>query len=167
MQVILYRRGVERYEAAEHDIYLAELSADGIRGLPSAIPAVTSIHEPSQARLERVAQDVVGQVIADDTIEPPPDGAPAVAVLDTGVAEDHPLLALTLVAPWVSVVPGVTSAQDGYPQGHGTGKPYRESGGRSRSNACARDSAPVVPVERAAASDSADFLVLRGGPARL
>lgn len=114
-------RGVERYEAAEHDIYLAELSADGIRGLPSAIPAVTSVHEPSQARLERVAQDVVGQVIAADAVEPPPDGAPTVAVLDTGIAEDHPLLALTLIAPGVSVVPGITSAQDGYLQGHGTG----------------------------------------------
>lgn len=114
-------RGIERYEAAEHDIYLAELSADGIRGLPSAIPAVTSVHEPSQARLERVAQDAVGQVISDDAVEPPPEGAPTVAVLDTGIAEDHPLLALTLIAPGVSVVPGITSAQDGYPQGHGTG----------------------------------------------
>lgn len=137
------QRAVERYEAAEHDIYLAELSADGIRGLPSAIPAVTSIHEPSQARLERVAQDVVGQLIADDAVASPPDGAPTIAVLDTGVAEDHPLLALTLVAPGVSVVPGVTSAQDGYPQGHGTGMAgaaaYRELA------AAIAGGGPVVP----------------------
>ncbi|MDQ2761473.1 MAG: S8 family serine peptidase [Actinomycetota bacterium] len=112
---------VERYEAADHDIYLARLSPGGVRLLPTAVPAVTRIHEPSQARLERVAQDVVGQVIADDAIQPPPASAPTVAVLDTGIAEDHPLLERTLVAPGVSVVPGVTSAQDAFPQGHGTG----------------------------------------------
>ncbi|MEJ7786791.1 MAG: S8 family peptidase [Solirubrobacteraceae bacterium] len=112
---------VPRYEAAEHDIYLAQLSPDGIRLIPSAVPAVTSIHEPSQARLERVAHDVVGQVIAADAVQSPSDTAPTVAVLDTGIAEDHPLLELTLVAPGVSVVPGITSAQDGYPHGHGTG----------------------------------------------
>lgn len=112
---------VARYEAADHDIYLARLRPDGIRLLPSVLPAVTSVHEPSQARLERVAQDVVGQVVAADTIDPPAATAPTVAVLDTGVAEDHPLLRRALVAPGVSVVPGITSAQDGYPQGHGTG----------------------------------------------
>lgn len=113
--------GVARFEAADHDIYLAHLSAEGIRLLPTAVPAVTSVHEPSQARLERIAQAVVGQVIADDLIEAPSPTAPSVAVLDTGIAEDHPLLHRTLVAPGVSVVPGVASAQDGYPQGHGTG----------------------------------------------
>jgi hypothetical protein len=113
--------GVARYEAAEHDIYLVELSNDGIRLLPTEVPAVTSIHQPSQARLERVAQDVVGAVIAKDAIAPLPDSALTVAVMDTGIAEDHPLLERTLVAPGVSVVPGITSAQDGYPQGHGTG----------------------------------------------
>jgi hypothetical protein len=112
---------IARYEAAEHDIYLVELSDEGIRLLPTEIPAVTSIHEPSQARLERVAQDVVGSVIAKDAISPPPDSAQTVAVMDTGIAEDHPLLERVLVAPGVSVVPGITSAQDGYPHGHGTG----------------------------------------------
>jgi hypothetical protein len=112
---------VARYEAAEHDIYLAELSPSAIRLIPVEVPAVTGIHEPSQARLERVAQALVGQVIAEDAIQPPPETAPTVAVLDTGIAEDHPLLERTLIAPGVSVVPGITSAQDGYPQGHGTG----------------------------------------------
>jgi hypothetical protein len=111
----------ERYTAAEHDIFLVKLTVDGIRLVPASLPAVTSIREPSQARLERVAHDVVGQVIQDEKVQPPSDAALTVAVLDTGIAEDHPLLERTLVAPGVSVVPGVTSAQDGHPQGHGTG----------------------------------------------
>jgi len=112
---------VARYEASEHDIYLTQLTPNAIRLLPAAIPAVTSIHEPSQARLERVAQDAVAQVVADDAIDAPEAAAPTVAVLDTGIAEDHPLLQRVLVAPGVSVVPGVTSARDGFPYGHGTG----------------------------------------------
>jgi hypothetical protein len=112
---------VARYGAADHDIYLMYLSADAIRVLPNSLPAVTSIHEPSQARLERIARDAVGQIISDDAIQAPGPGAPTVAVLDSGVAEDHPLLERALVAPGVSVVPGILSAQDGYPQGHGTG----------------------------------------------
>jgi hypothetical protein len=113
--------GFARYEATEHDIHLVQLRPDGIRLLPTAVPAVTGIRQPSQARLERVAQDMVGQVIDDDAIPPPSPTASTVAVLDTGIAEDHPLLRRVIVAPGVSVVPGVTSAQDGYPQGHGTG----------------------------------------------
>lgn len=113
---------VTRFEAAEHDIHLVNLAVEGIRLLPVELPAVTSVQEPSQARLERLAHQEVGSVIAADAILPPPANAPTIAVLDTGVAEDHPLLEPTLVAPGISVVPGVTSARDAFlPQGHGTG----------------------------------------------
>ena len=112
---------VLRFEASEHDIYLAGLSGDGVRLIPGELPAVTSLREPSQARLERMAHELVGDVIDDDKIGAPPPDAFSVAVLDTGIAEDHPLLRPTLVAPGVSVVPGITSAQDGHPEGHGTG----------------------------------------------
>jgi hypothetical protein len=110
-----------RYEATDHDIFLVRLPPDAIRRLPTAIPAVMSIRRPSQARLERFAQDVVADAVADGRAQPAPPSAPVVAVLDTGVAEDHPLLEKILVAPGVSVVPGVISAGDGYPGGHGTG----------------------------------------------
>lgn len=113
--------GAARYEAAEHDIYLASLTAEAVRLLPVALPCVTSIQRPSQARLERVAHELVAEAIGDDRIEHPAPNAPIVAVLDTGVAEDHPLIARALIAPGISVVPGVTSAHDAYPHGHGTG----------------------------------------------
>jgi hypothetical protein len=115
------RDSVLGFVAAEHDIYLVALSSDGVRLIPDALPAVTSVREPSQARLERMSHELVGNLIEADKIGPPPPGAFSVAVLDTGMAEDHPLLAPTLVAPGVSVVPGITSAQDGHPEGHGTG----------------------------------------------
>jgi hypothetical protein len=112
---------IERFEAAEHDIYLVQITADGIRQIPDLLPAVTTIRESSQARLEREARRLVGDVVDDDSIDPPDDGAPSIAVLDTGISEGHPLLRRALVAPGVSVVPGVESAQDAYPGGHGTG----------------------------------------------
>jgi Subtilase family len=112
---------VSRFEATDHDIYLVRLRSEGIKRIPFDLQPVTSVRQPSQARLERAAQEKVGSVVASELIEPPPPNSVCVAVLDTGIAEDHPLLERTLVAPGMSVVPGITSAQDGYPQGHGTG----------------------------------------------
>ena len=112
---------LQRFEAAEHDIWLVHLTPAAIRQLPRALPPVTSIHPPSQARLERRAREAVGTAIAEERIDPPASRAACIAILDSGVAEDHPLLREALVAPGVSVVPGVTSAQDAYPGGHGTG----------------------------------------------
>lgn len=112
---------LQRFEAAEHDIWLAHLTPAAIRQLPRALPPVTSIHPPSQARLERRAREAVGTAIAEQRIDPPASRTACIAILDSGVAEDHPLLREALVAPGVSVVPGVTSAQDAYPGGHGTG----------------------------------------------
>lgn len=111
---------VVRFEASEHDIYMAHLSVEGVHLLPAKLPAVTSVHQPSQARLERIARAAVNQVVEADRITPPHDSAPTIAILDSGIAEDHPLIQPVLVAPGASVVPGIATAHDGYPTGHGT-----------------------------------------------
>ncbi len=111
---------IQRFTAAEHDISLVRLRPDDVRSIPSELPFVTRIREPSQARLERQAREAVGAVVSDDRITPPAATAPNIAILDTGIAEDHPLLDAALVAPGESVVPGETSARDAFPGGHGT-----------------------------------------------
>lgn len=56
--------------------------------------------------------------IASFQLTPPPDEAPSVAVLDTGVASAHPLLR-TAIRAALSALPGDASPEDS--EGHGTG----------------------------------------------
>lgn len=110
------RERVHAYRAMEHDIYLAPIRGDALVIMPVQVPDVYRVTPPEVAdvpfMLEHQA-DLLAQ-----GANAPPDNATVVALLDTGVAENHPLLQPGILAPGRSVVVGASSAADTH--GHGT-----------------------------------------------
>ena len=106
------------FTATERDIHLVQLSGGVLLDLPTLAPDVYRVARPANARADRLARDYEGDLGDVERVEAPPPGAVAVTILDTGVAEEHPLLAPLITVPGVSVVPGITSAID--QDGHGT-----------------------------------------------
>lgn len=106
------------FKATERDIHLVRLSGEILLDLPKLAPDVYRVARPAEARVDRIARDYEGDLIDPDRIDPPAPQAAAVAILDTGVAEEHPLLHVAIDHPGLSVVPGVLSAID--EDGHGT-----------------------------------------------
>jgi len=72
---------------------------------------------PPALRDLKLFEDMETSELQSFHLEPPPDDAPSVVVLDTGVATAHPLLEKALL-PSTSIVPGIASPEDSY--GHGT-----------------------------------------------
>jgi hypothetical protein len=128
------------FRATERDIYLVQLSGSVLLDLPRLAPDVYRVARPANARADRLARDYEGELIDADKVKAPPPGTVAVTILDTGVAEEHPLLAPLITVPGVSVVPGVSSAID--QDGHGT----ELAGVAAYGNLAARllDEAPIV-----------------------
>jgi hypothetical protein len=106
------------FRATERDIHLAQLSGEVLLSLPKLAPDVYRVARPADARADRLARDYAGEFVSDDRVDPPPVDAVAVTVLDTGVAEEHPLLKRLIDHPGISVIPNVVSAID--EEGHGT-----------------------------------------------
>ena len=106
------------FQATERDIHLVRLSGQVLLDITKLAPDVYRVARPADARADRLARDHEGDLLDPDRFQPPDVDAPAVAVLDTGVAEEHPLLRQLIRHPGVSVVPGVLSAID--EEGHGT-----------------------------------------------
>ena len=106
------------FVATERDIHLVQLAGSVLLELPSLAPDVYRVARPANARADRLARVYAGELIdAEDVQALPADGV-VVTILDTGVAEEHPLLAPLMTVPGVSVVPGEASAID--KDGHGT-----------------------------------------------
>lgn len=106
------------FTGTERDIHLAHLSGAVLLDITKLAPDVYRVARPADARADRLARDHEGDLVDPDRVEPPTRDATVAAILDTGVAEAHPLLAPLFAAPGVSVVPGVLSAIDR--DGHGT-----------------------------------------------
>lgn len=106
------------FVGTERDIHLVRLSGSVLLDLPNLAPDVYRVARPSEARADRLARDYAGDLVGDATVELESADSAVVAVLDTGVAEEHPLLREVLAARGVSVVPGELSAIDR--DGHGT-----------------------------------------------
>lgn len=106
------------FHGTERDIHLLRLSGEILLDLPKLAPDVYRVARPADARADRLARDFEGHIVDPDRVEPPRSDQTAVAILDTGVAEEHPLLTALIDPPGVSVVPGVLSAID--VEGHGT-----------------------------------------------
>lgn len=106
------------FHGTERDIHLVRLTGEVLLDVTKLAPDVYRVARPADARADRLARDNEGDLVDPDRIETPREEAVAVAVLDTGVAEEHPLLRPLIHQPGVSVVPGVLSATDDV--GHGT-----------------------------------------------
>lgn len=106
------------FKGTERDIHLVRLSGEVLLDITKLAPDVYRVARPADARADRLARDHQGDLVDPDRVEPPSADAAAVAVLDTGIAEEHPLLHPLLDHPGVSVVPGILSAID--EDGHGT-----------------------------------------------
>jgi len=72
---------------------------------------------PQPLRDLRLFDDLSSKDIADFTLKPPPEDAPSIVVLDTGVATAHPLLKPAILTA-TSVQPEISSPEDTF--GHGT-----------------------------------------------
>ncbi|MGH2880917.1 MAG: S8 family peptidase [Solirubrobacteraceae bacterium] len=104
------------FAAAEHDIYLLPLHAAVLRSLPTVIPEVYRVAPPQRVQVPWLVQNQ--HELKLPGCAPPPDDDTVVALLDTGIAERHPLLAPAIHAAGRSVIVGNPDAQDTY--GHGT-----------------------------------------------
>ena len=105
------------FRGTERDIHLVRLSGAILLDLPKLAPDVYRVARPADARADRLARDYAGDIEMHSVVSPEPE-ATVVTVLDTGVAEEHPLLAPLLPQSGVSVVPGELSAID--QDGHGS-----------------------------------------------
>lgn len=106
------------FHGTERDIHLTRLSGEVLLDLPRLAPDVYRVARPANAVSDRLARELEGDLVDPDRVQAPTADQIAVAVLDTGVAEEHPLLRPLLDQPGVSVIPGVLSAIDD--EGHGT-----------------------------------------------
>ncbi|MDW5597320.1 S8 family peptidase [Conexibacter stalactiti] len=105
------------YSATEREICLLTLAGEHLLELPEACPDVYEIREPQQAIVPHLLEPTASQVVAAGG-GVPPNPPVVVAVLDTGIAERHPLLERTIATAGVSVVIDDLSAADR--AGHGT-----------------------------------------------
>lgn len=106
------------FTGTERDIHLAQLSGAVLLDITKLAPDVYRVARPADARADRLARDHEGDLVDPDRVHTPDAQATVATILDTGVAEAHPLLEPVLAAPGISVVPGELSAIDR--DGHGT-----------------------------------------------
>ncbi|MBS1893585.1 MAG: S8 family peptidase [Actinobacteria bacterium] len=107
---------LDPFAATEHDIYMLELSGAALMDLPTQMPDVYHLSPPERPSVPALLDPHTGPAIPE--MVGPDEEATVVAVLDTGVAERHPLLEPALAAPGTSSIPGEESATDQH--GHGT-----------------------------------------------
>lgn len=105
------------FRATEHDIYLIKLSGAALRDLPHQLPEVFHLGPPQRTVVPQMLELQKGELQVPEVGEPP-ENAATVAILDTGVAEAHPLLKPLLLGPGSSSIAGDTQSGDSF--GHGT-----------------------------------------------
>lgn len=109
---------IHHFVATERDIYLLPLLGQVLAALPSLAPEVYRVREAPPGVRGLAAYDAAADLDLVDIAEAPDLSAPTVVILDTGVAEAHPLLEPAIRVPGVSVVVGKPDAHDEH--GHGT-----------------------------------------------
>jgi hypothetical protein len=109
---------VHSFSAMERDVYLLPLPGEVLFQLPVTLPEAYRVVPASPGLRDLLVADLAPELVQPDTAGPPDADAATVVILDTGVAETHPVLAPAMAAPGVSVVVGEASAVDSH--GHGT-----------------------------------------------
>ena len=107
---------LDPFTATEHDIYMLQLTGAALMDLPVEMPDVYHLTPPERPSVPELLNPHTGPGVP--PVDEPDADASTVAVLDTGIAERHPLLATTMLAAGSSSIPGEESAADQH--GHGT-----------------------------------------------
>jgi Subtilase family len=107
---------LDPFTATEHDIYMLQLTGVALMDLPVQMPDVYHLTPPERPSVPELLNPHTGPGVPQ--VDEPDADASTVAVLDTGIAERHPLLATTMLAAGSSSIPGEESAADQH--GHGT-----------------------------------------------
>ncbi len=107
---------LDPFTATEHDIYMLQLTGAALMDLPVQMPDVYHLTPPERPSVPELLNPHTGPGVPQ--VHEPDNDASTVAVLDTGIAERHPLLATTMLAAGSSSIPGEESAADQH--GHGT-----------------------------------------------
>jgi hypothetical protein len=117
----LYRIGagqkLQEFVAPEQVYFFIRLTREQLDQLRSATDCIYEIElAPPSIRDLYLAEDTGTKQLGDFELLPPPDDAPSVVILDTGIATAHPLLEAAILS--ASHVDPLPSAEDTY--GHGT-----------------------------------------------
>jgi len=130
-RVEMPRERVRSFKATERDIYLLRLPGAAILNLAVLLPEVYRVIPASRGVRDLIVSELAPELIEPGNTTQPAQDASTVVILDTGIAEAHPLLEPAIVAPGISVVVGDPSANDVH--GHGTDMAglaaYRDLGG--------------------------------------
>jgi hypothetical protein len=113
--------GLLEFVAVEQTIFFLRASLDDLRRLVQATDCVYEFDLAAPSTRDWLYSNI--QPVRDVTafgLSAPPAEAPAVAILDTGIATAHPLLSAAIRRA-VSVLPADASPEDGHEHGHGTG----------------------------------------------
>jgi hypothetical protein len=115
-----HREHLQEFVTADSLVLFTRIS---LRLLKQLATAVDSIYEydlaPPEVRDWLWSESRPVRSVQHFVLNPPKDGAPSIAILDTGIATQHPLLAPAILSA-ASVIPGDTSPEDGHSHGHGT-----------------------------------------------
>jgi hypothetical protein len=106
----------EMFMATEHDIYMVQLTGAALMDLPNELPDVYHVTPPERPNIPEMLDPYGGVDLPE--VEDPLESASTVVILDSGIAERHPLLEPSLLTRGVSVIPRDGSPDDAH--GHGT-----------------------------------------------
>ena len=109
---------IHHFVATERDIYLARLSGSILVELSSVAPEVYRVQEAPAGLRDLMAHRAAADLDLEAIADVPDASAATVVIIDTGVAERHPLLQPVIRGPGVSVVVGKPATHDEV--GHGT-----------------------------------------------
>lgn len=109
---------VHRFTATEREIFLLPLPGGVLVQLPQLAPDAYRVRAASGGLLDVAAHAGVADLDLQAMAEPPEPSASTVVIMDTGIAETHPLLAAAMAGGSDSVVVGKPDPTD--EQGHGT-----------------------------------------------
>lgn len=108
----------QEYIATECVVYYVRLTFNQLRKLIAAVDCIYEFDAVSGAIRDWLfADDPPVSFLRDFKLDPPPQAAPSVVLLDTGIRSRHPLLQSAILST-DSIVPGIKSVEDTY--GHGT-----------------------------------------------
>jgi hypothetical protein len=108
---------LQAFTATEHDIYLLKLSDTALRDLPKQLPEVFHLSPPLRTVVPQMLELQKDELNV-PVVQKPENDATTVSILDTGIAEAHPLLNPLLLGPGSSSIAGDPQTGDSF--GHGT-----------------------------------------------